>query len=137
MVGRLDRMGERLDRQDVPMGQAEDRIYQMEDTTTKITKGLEVLETLLRTVVIKNEDLDARSRHNNIRILGRSGDYKHRTDGPLCKTFAYRTVRPLQLYIYIWCGASPQVPHGASSSRCILHPLITRLLNFMDHNTSL
>ena len=48
----------------------EERVSGVEDTTTIMAKRLERLETCLKTVAIKNEDLEARGRCNNILILG-------------------------------------------------------------------
>ncbi|KAJ1218385.1 hypothetical protein NDU88_005965 [Pleurodeles waltl] len=69
MASHLDRMGKRLDRHNMRMAHSEDRISKVEDTTSKMGKRLEVLKTGLCTVGIKNEDLEARGRHNNLCIL--------------------------------------------------------------------
>ncbi|KAJ1126029.1 hypothetical protein NDU88_004442 [Pleurodeles waltl] len=57
IVGHLDHMGECFDRHDTRLEHVEDQISKVEDNTAKMTKRLEVLESHLRTVAIKNEDL--------------------------------------------------------------------------------
>mgnify|MGYP002804780262 CR=1 FL=1 len=65
----LDRMGERLDKQDTRIQNAEGRVSTLEDTSAAVVKRLECLETRHKMVAIKNEDLEARGRRNNIRVV--------------------------------------------------------------------
>lgn len=67
---RLDRMGERLDNHHTRLGEAEQRISDQEDHTCELTRRLKRVERVLKTVAIKNEDLEARSRRNNICAAG-------------------------------------------------------------------
>ncbi|KAJ1129015.1 hypothetical protein NDU88_007386 [Pleurodeles waltl] len=61
LATRLDSMGERIDRQQTHLEGAEEHISGLEDGTAKIVKRLEKLETRLKTVAIKNEDLEVRA----------------------------------------------------------------------------
>lgn len=67
---RLDSMGVRLDKHEGRLTTAESRISDLEDGVAQMTKKHEKLERILKTVAMKNMDLEARGRRYNLRITG-------------------------------------------------------------------
>ena len=52
------------------ISEAEQRISTAEDTTNSLQAVLETLEKQTKFLATKNNDLECRSRHNNVHILG-------------------------------------------------------------------
>ncbi|KAJ1093030.1 hypothetical protein NDU88_006139 [Pleurodeles waltl] len=68
IAGRIDKLGECLDHQRVRLDVAEERISGLEDGAVTIQKRVEMMEHTLKQAAMTFEDLEARSRRNNIRI---------------------------------------------------------------------
>lgn len=67
---RVDRMSERLDRHTERIDMAERRISDMEDTNTQVETKQAAMDKQLAALSAKAEDLDARSRRCNVRLMG-------------------------------------------------------------------
>ncbi|KAJ1181114.1 hypothetical protein NDU88_006324 [Pleurodeles waltl] len=66
----LDKMHKHMDDQCTRPGAAKQGSSGVEDGVMDMARGMERVEWLLKTLVAKNEDLEARSRSNNICITG-------------------------------------------------------------------
>lgn len=67
---RMDNMASKLDKHAARLTEAEQRISNSEDKVEVITKSCAQIEKLFAVINTKNEDLEARSWRNNLRILG-------------------------------------------------------------------
>ncbi|KAJ1170883.1 hypothetical protein NDU88_002754 [Pleurodeles waltl] len=70
LVSRLDCMGEKINHHATCLDGAEEHISGLEDGTTSLSKWVDKMEHLLKTMALKNEDLEARSLWYNIHIDG-------------------------------------------------------------------
>ncbi|KAJ1186146.1 hypothetical protein NDU88_002929 [Pleurodeles waltl] len=70
MTTRLDLLTAGLEKQSGWITEAEQRISNVEDVMQKRQEQLSQMDKLLKVIALKNEDLEARSRRNNIRIEG-------------------------------------------------------------------
>ena len=134
---RLDRMGERLDKQDARILNAEGRVSTLEDTSTTVVRRLERLETRLKTMAIKNEDLEARGRRNSIRIVGiaestSTGRIDLFVEHLLTELFDRKSFTSNFVVERAHRSLGPRPVPGAPA-----RPIIARLLNFRDRDTVL
>ncbi|KAJ1198611.1 hypothetical protein NDU88_002450 [Pleurodeles waltl] len=70
MTTRLDLLTAGLEKQSGRITEAEQRISNVEDVMQKRQEQLSQMDKLLKVIALKNDDLEARSRRNNIRIVG-------------------------------------------------------------------
>ncbi|KAJ1163386.1 hypothetical protein NDU88_003844 [Pleurodeles waltl] len=70
MTTRLDLLTAGLEKQSGRITEAEQLISNVEDVMQKRQEQLSQMDKLLKVIALKNEDLEARSRRNNIRIVG-------------------------------------------------------------------
>ncbi|KAJ1176859.1 hypothetical protein NDU88_002126 [Pleurodeles waltl] len=70
MTTRLDLLTAGLEKQSGRITDAEQRISHVADVMQKRQEQLLQMDKLLKVIALKNEDLEARSRRNNIRIVG-------------------------------------------------------------------
>ncbi|KAJ1115970.1 hypothetical protein NDU88_004190 [Pleurodeles waltl] len=73
MTTRQDLLTAGLEKQSGRITEAEQRIPNVEDVMQKRQEQLSQMDKLLKVIALKNEDLEARSRWNNIRIVGIPG----------------------------------------------------------------
>ncbi|KAJ1206650.1 hypothetical protein NDU88_002052 [Pleurodeles waltl] len=67
---RMDRMSERIDKHTERLDHVENRVSATEDGQTELVSGQSKLSKELGLLKLKVEDMEARSRRNNIRIVG-------------------------------------------------------------------
>ena len=134
---RLDQMCVRLDKQDTRMHEAENRIPTLEDTSASQAKRIERLEIRLKSIAVRSEDLEARSRRNNIRILGiaesaATGRLDVFVETLLSDLMQRDSFSPSFLVERAHRSLGPRPPPGAPA-----RPIIACLLNFRDRDTIL
>ncbi|KAJ1140654.1 hypothetical protein NDU88_007003 [Pleurodeles waltl] len=70
MTTRLDLLTAGVEKQSGRITEAEQRISNVEDVMQKRQEQLSQINKLLKVIALKNEDLEDKSRRNNIRIVG-------------------------------------------------------------------
>lgn len=137
MSSRMDAIAHKLDGQEDCIKEAERHISESDDVTATRTVQLTRMDKLLPVIAAKNEDLEARSRRNNIRVIGlpestntgRMEDYieklllesigKDAFSSQFIVERAHRTLGPRPVP-----GSPPQ-------------PIIARLLHYRDRDVAL
>ena len=66
---RMDTFAQKIDQHDHQLREAEQRISNVEDSAANNKNTLQEMEKVLKHIAAKNEDLEARSRRNKLRIL--------------------------------------------------------------------
>ena len=72
LMYRMDRFQERADKQEGRLTEVESRVSTIEDSHRVLDTRLPEIQKELHLLKAKNEDLEGRSRRNNIRIIGLS-----------------------------------------------------------------
>lgn len=70
LAARMDGLTRRMDKQDGRMDVMETRVTETEESHTAIDRKIRGMDKVLTLIQQKNEDLEARSRRNNVRITG-------------------------------------------------------------------
>ena len=132
---RMDRMTERLDKHTERLDMVERRVAEKEQVST--AEAQRQVEKTLAAVQAKAEDLEARSRRNNLRILGLP-ESTHVTN---METFIEKLLAEIlgrdtfsEIFVIERAHRSlgPLPPPGASPC-----PIIARLLNYRDRDAAL
>lgn len=137
MNTRLDFLVLKVDKHDEQLKEAKRRISDTEDTTSQLHQQMSHMDKLLKVIASKNENLEARSRRNNIRVIGisentntgRMDDYAERL---LCNTFGASAFSPHLTVERAHRSLGPRPPPGG-----VPRPIIARLLNYRDRDTAL
>lgn len=70
LASRLDRVSRKVDKHESKIADLETRVSDVEDSQTTVHTNLTLIQKNLAEIKAKNEDLEGRSRRNNVRILG-------------------------------------------------------------------
>ncbi|KAJ1173728.1 hypothetical protein NDU88_005554 [Pleurodeles waltl] len=137
MNSRLDLQSNKLERQAGCITEAEQRISNVEDTVQAKSEQLLQMDKILQIIANKNEDLEARSRTNNLCIVGipESTDTCHMEQyvERLLTTVVGREAFSKILVVERAHGAlMTKLPPGAPP-----RPIIARLLNYRSRDTTL
>lgn len=134
---RMDSMNVKIQAHDRRLDLAESRISYVEDNVSKSLKRLERVEHILKDVAIKNEDLEARSRRNNLRLLG----IPESTSTSRMDSFIESLLTDLFGKEAFTAGFAVERAHRSLDPRpkpgLPPRPIIARLLNFRDRDTAL
>lgn len=134
---RMDTMNNKIQSHDRRLDAAETRISDTEDGASKALQRLERVEHILKDVAIKNEDLEARGRRNNIRLLG----VPESTNTGRLDVFIERLLADLFGRDSFTQGFVVERAHRSLGPRPAPglnpRPIIARLLNFRDRDTAL
>ncbi|KAJ1108094.1 hypothetical protein NDU88_005476 [Pleurodeles waltl] len=133
---RLDRIRARVDDHDARFETLETRTSEIENARSGDREQIAQMEPLLEVIRNKNEDLEARSRRNNIRIVGLPeatdmGRMEDFVENMLQELFAGELSRLLVIE-RAHRSLGPRPPPGTPP-----HPIIARLLNYRDRDTVL
>lgn len=134
---RMDDMGSKLQAHDRRLDLAESRISDIEDSAPMSLKRLERIEHILKDVAIKKEDLEARSRRNNLRLIG----VPESTNTGRLDSFVETLLMDLFGKEAFINGFAVERAHRSLGPRpkpgLPPRPIIARLLNFLDRDTAL
>lgn len=127
MSNKLEKHGERLD-------EAEDRIQSVEDESRATTSTCAKLEKTMDAMARKAEDLEARSRRNNIRIAGipestNTGKMELYVERLLQELFGADQFSSVFIVERAHRTLAPQPPPGTTP-----RPIVARLLNYRDRD---
>ena len=133
----MDSFAQRVDRQNQQFADAEQRIFTVEDQTAAHTSTLREMEKVLKVISAKNEDLEAGSRRNNIRIMGipettDTGRLEDYVETLLMDLFGSEAFSGMLMVERAHQTLAPRPPVGASPC-----PILARLLNYRDRDTVL
>ncbi|KAJ1204973.1 hypothetical protein NDU88_000408 [Pleurodeles waltl] len=137
MTTRLDLLTAGLEKHSGRITEAEQRISNGEDVMQKRQEQLSQMDKLLKVIALKNEDLEARSRRNNIGIVGipestNTGRMEQFVDRLLFKLFGEDAFSRLLIVERAHRTLMARPPPGAPP-----RPIVTRLLNYRDTDTTL
>ncbi|KAJ1186183.1 hypothetical protein NDU88_002966 [Pleurodeles waltl] len=124
----MDRMSDRLDGHAERLDQVERRVSEADDEHNMLATAQKKVDTLLHTLQAKAEDLEARSRRNNVRIVGiaeptRIDNMDRYVEQLLSDLRGRETFSDKFVVELAHCSVAPQLPVGAP--QC---PIIARLL---------
>lgn len=134
---RMDRMGERLDKQAERTDMAERRITEVEEAQTAMDANAKQLDNLMRTLRDKTEDLEARSRRSNLRIIGlpestQTGNMERYVEKLLTDLLGAETFSNVFIVERAHRSLGPRPRPGAPP-----RPIIAKLLNYRDRDAAL
>ncbi|KAJ1181126.1 hypothetical protein NDU88_006336 [Pleurodeles waltl] len=137
LASRLDSMGEKISCHTTCLDSAEKRISGLEDGNTSLTKRVDEMEHLLKTMAFTNEGLEARSCSNNICITGiaestNMGHPDQFVERLLIDLYDHQSFTNSFVVMRAHLSLGPRPPPGAPP-----WPLVTRLLHFWDRDTAL
>lgn len=127
IANKLDKQGERLD-------EAETRISAVEDETHANTTKCSEMEKLLEVIRNKSEDLEARSRRNNVRISGvpettNTGKMELYIESLVRDIFGAEKFSSVFIVERAHRSLAPKPPAGAPP-----RPIVARFLNYRDRD---
>lgn len=133
----FDGLGEWIDRHKTRLDTTEGRISDLEDGAAQTTKRVEHLDRIMKTVAVKNEDLEARSRRNNVFIMGipestNTGRLHQFVEGLLTDLFGSEQFASTFVVEQAHRTLGPRPSLG-----CPPRPILARLLNFKDRDMAL
>lgn len=124
----LEHLHKELQLQTLRIDQAEDRISAIEDDATATSAAVARLSLIQRELQDKVDDLENRSRRNNLRIIGLPESYPASSLTALCST-----IIPEQLGLRTPCTVERTHCVGQpAESRSKPRPVIVRYLNYAD-----
>lgn len=134
---RLDAMGAKLETHERRLDTVEGRTSDLEDGATQSLKRLERVEKILKDVAIKNKDLEARSRRDNLRILG----IPESTNKGRMDIFVETMLIDIFGKEAFTVGFVVERAHRSLGPRpnpgCPPRPIIGRIMNYRDRDTAL
>lgn len=136
IVSRLDQVSRKVDRHDARLTALETRVSDHEDHQTEQNEKLQKITKDLDIIRARNEDLEARSRRNNVRITGipestNTGSMERYVENMLSELFA-PDLSTMFLVERAHRTLGPRPPPG-TNPRAIL----ARILNYRDRDTIL
>lgn len=134
---RMDGMSDKLEKHGERLETAETRISTVEDESRTTTNKCAGMERMLEVIKAKEEELEAQSRRNNVRITGlpettNTGRMEVYIE-QLCKDlFGADALSPIFIVERAHRSLAPRPPPGAPP-----RPLVVRILNYRDRDTIL
>lgn len=133
LVDRMDKMTQRMETQEGRLDGLETRVSEVEDGQSTMTSQMLKMDEVLNIIKQKNEDLEARSRRNNVRITG----ILKTTDIPNMEQYVEHMMSELfgsalsKLFLIERAHRtlSPKPPPGATP-----RPILVRVLNYRDRD---
>lgn len=134
---RMDRMAERIDKHAGRLDVAEQRIVEVEEAQTTLDSDSKQLNTLVKTLQDKTEDLEARSRRCNLRLTGlpettHTGIMELFVEKLLITLLGEGVFSPMFVVERAHRSLGPRPPEGAPP-----RPIIAKLLNYRDRDAAL
>lgn len=136
IVARLDQVSRKVDRHDLRITNLETRVSDYDDNHTALSSQLTTMNKEMELIRTRNEDLEARSRRNNIRVTGipestNMGPIERYMEELLRDLFG-TDLSPMFLVERAHRTLGPRPPPG-TPPRAIL----ARILNYRDRDTIL
>lgn len=137
MNTRMDSVVGKLEDHDSRIKEAEKRISTLEDGATSSARQVTQMDRLLRIIAEKNEDLEARSRRNNVRILGlaettNTGKMEVFVENLVTELFGKEAFSSHLIVERAHRSLTARPPPGAQP-----RPIIARFLNYRDRDAVL
>lgn len=137
MSMRMDAFVHKLEGHEERLNEAEQRISNTEDRTTQLQSQVAHMDKLLKVIASKNEDLEARSRRNNICVIGipestNTGKMEDFVEKLLTATIGADALSSQFIVERAHRSLAPRPPPGAAP-----RPIIARLLNYRDRDAAL
>lgn len=136
LAGRLDKVSRKVDKHDAKITELETRVSDIQDRQNSTQDHQVSVNSMLEALRAKNEDLEGRSRRNNVRFTG----VPETTDIPnmeqyiknLFKDLFREALSPMFLVERAHRSLGPRPKPGTSP-----HPILARILNYRDRDTIL
>lgn len=133
----MDRMGERLDKHAERLDMAERRLTEAEEAQTTINSDHERIGKVFRALQDKTEDLEARSRRCNIRLMGlpestQTGAMEKFVESLLQRLLGEGVFSNLFMVERAHRSLGPRPPPGTTP-----RPIIAKRLNYRDRDAAL
>lgn len=134
---RMDHMSSKLDKQAQSLGEAETRIADTEEGLQTAADKTSSMEKILAVIQAHNEDLEARSRRNNVRITGlpdstNTARLETYVEDLLRDIFGAENFSPVLIVERAHRSLAARPAPGMTP-----RPIIARLLNYRDRDTVL
>lgn len=134
---RMDRMSKRMDKHAERIDMAEHRIFETEDAQNDMGEAQKRMAKLMSSIKDKAEDIEARSRRNNVRILGLAestptGTMELFIEKLLIQLLGRETFPDVFVVERTHRLLAAHPPPGAAP-----RPVIARLLNYRDRDAAL
>lgn len=134
---RMDHMSSKLDKQAQRLGEAETRIADTEEGLQAVADKAASMEKVLAVIQARNEDLEARSRRNNVRITG----LPESTNTGRLETYVEDLLRDIFGAENFSSVLIVERAHRSLAARpapgMTPRPIVARLLNYRDRDTTL
>lgn len=137
MTARLDGLSHKVDAHESRIAEQERRTSDLEDTAATADTRVREMERVLKTLAAKNEDLESRSRRNNLRILGvpettATGKMEDYVERLLTTLFGREPFSSVFIVERAHRALAARPVPGAPP-----RPIIAKLLNYRDRDTAL
>lgn len=134
---RMDRMAERIDKHAERLDMSERRLTEVEEAHMELNTGHQKIESLMKALQDKTEDLEAWSRRCNLRITGlpettQTGNMERFVEKLLITLLGEETFSPLFVIERAHRSLGPRPKPGAPPS-----PIIAKVLNYRDRDAAL
>lgn len=137
LTHRVDNISTKLDKQGEQLDEAEERITAVEDEAHTTMRKCEDMDKLLEVIKNRAEDLEPRSRRNNVRIAGvpestNTGKMEIYVETMLKDIFGAESFSTVLIVERAHRSLAPKPPPGATP-----RPIIARVLNYRDRDSIL
>lgn len=134
---RMDAVANKLEGHAQRIKEAEERLSVVEDSAAGAQTAIAQMDKLLKVIANKSEDMEARSRRNNIRLIGipestNTGRMELYVEKLLMATVGVEKLSNHFIVERAHRALDPRPPPGAAP-----RPIIARLLNYRDRDVTL